>query len=60
VPQLAPEQLSQLRTIVPGAFNAVVKGQPVIQTGAFNDRAEADELVGKLAAVGLPAVLDNY
>jgi parallel beta-helix repeat protein len=60
VPQLAPEQLSQLRTIVPGAFNAVVKGQPVIQTGAFNDRAEADELIGKLAAVGLPAVLDNY
>jgi parallel beta-helix repeat protein len=60
VPQLSPEQLTQLRTIVPGAFNAVVKGQPVIQTGAFNDRAEADELVGKLTAVGLPAVVDNY
>jgi hypothetical protein len=60
VPQLAPAQLIQLRTIVPGAFNAVVRGQPVIQTGAFNDRVEADELVGKLAAVGLPAVLDNY
>jgi parallel beta-helix repeat protein len=60
VAQLGPEQLAQVRTIVPGAFNAVVKGQPVIQTGAFNDRAEADELVGKLTAVGLPAVVDNY
>ncbi len=60
VPQLGPAQLAQVRTIVPGAFNAVVKGQPVIQTGAFNDQSEADALVGKLTAVGIPAVVDNY
>jgi parallel beta-helix repeat protein len=58
VPQA--EQLAQVRTIVPGAFNAVVKGQSVVQTGAFNDRAEADELVAKLSAAGVTAIVDNY
>ncbi len=60
VPQYGAASLAQLRTIIPGAFNVRVNGQPVIQAGAFNDRTEAEGLVRKLNSAGLPATVDKY
>ncbi|NJN49358.1 MAG: hypothetical protein HC805_05740 [Alkalinema sp. RL_2_19] len=60
VPKISPDQLTQLREIVPDAFNATVNGTSVIQVGAFNDRAEAEALVNKLVSAGLTPVLDKY
>jgi parallel beta-helix repeat protein len=60
VPQAVPEQLAALRSIVPDAFNVMLKGQPVIQAGAFNDRTEAEAFARKLSDAGLNATLDNY
>lgn len=60
VPKLAGTDLKTLRELVPGAFNAQVRGQSVIQVGAFNDRAEAIDLVSKLMNAGIAPVLDNY
>jgi parallel beta-helix repeat protein len=60
VAQTGDAALAQVRSVIPGAFNAVVKGQMAIQTGAFNDRGEADAIAAQLTAAGIAAVVDNY
>ncbi|MBE9029629.1 DUF1565 domain-containing protein [filamentous cyanobacterium LEGE 11480] len=60
VPKVSGDQLLKLRELVPGAFNATVNRQSVIQVGAFNDRQEAEELVKRLVDAGLAPVLDKY
>jgi parallel beta-helix repeat protein len=52
--------LSQLQTLVPGAFSTVVRGQSVVQAGAFSDRTKAEALQQLLASQGLPVSLEDY
>jgi parallel beta-helix repeat protein len=54
------ERLSQVQTLVPGAFSTVVRGQAVVQAGAFSDRAKAEALHQLLASQGLPVSLQEY
>jgi parallel beta-helix repeat protein len=54
------DRLSQVQTLVPGAFRAVVRGQTVVQAGAFSDRAKAEALHQMLASQGLPVSLEEY
>jgi parallel beta-helix repeat protein len=52
-------QIAQVQAIAPGAFTTRVKGQIVMQAGAFTERSKADELLGQLLAQGLPASVDE-
>jgi parallel beta-helix repeat protein len=52
--------LSQVQNLVPGAFSTVVRGQSVVQAGAFSDRAKAEALHQMLASQGLPVSLEEY
>jgi parallel beta-helix repeat protein len=54
------ERLSQVQMLVPGAFSTVVRGQAVVQAGAFSDRAKAEALQQLLASQGLPVSLQEY
>jgi parallel beta-helix repeat protein len=54
------DRLSQVQTLVPGAFSTVVRGQAVVQAGAFSDRTKAEALHQMLASQGLPVSLEEY
>ncbi len=54
------DRLSQVQTLVPGAFSTVVRGQAVVQAGAFSDRTKAEALHQMLASLGLPVSLEEY
>ncbi|NJM48894.1 MAG: hypothetical protein HC860_24260 [Alkalinema sp. RU_4_3] len=57
---LEGDRLSQVQTLVPGAFSTVVRGQAVVQAGAFSDRTKAEALHQMLASQGLPVSLEEY
>lgn len=57
---LQPEQVTQLKQLIPGAFNTRINGQTVVQIGAFNDRASADALANQVSAAGFTATIENY
>jgi parallel beta-helix repeat protein len=54
------DRLPQVQSLVPGAFSTVVRGQSVVQAGAFSDRAKAEALHQLLASQGLPVSLEEY
>jgi hypothetical protein len=54
------DRLPQVQMLVPGAFSTVVRGQSVVQAGAFSDRAKAEALHQMLASQGLPVSLEEY
>ncbi len=60
VPGLDPGQVSQVQSLVPGAFSTVVRGQIVLQAGAFSDRTKAEALHQLLASQGVMAALEEY
>ncbi|MDX2228566.1 MAG: DUF1565 domain-containing protein [Leptolyngbyaceae cyanobacterium bins.349] len=51
-------QQEQIRSIVPDAFPVIVRGQRVMQAGAFGDRSKADQLVASLNIQGLQALIE--
>jgi parallel beta-helix repeat protein len=52
-------QQSQVRAIVPDAFPVSLRGRPLMQAGAFGDRAKADELLQSLLNQGLKATIEQ-
>ncbi|MDX2097571.1 MAG: DUF1565 domain-containing protein [Leptolyngbyaceae cyanobacterium bins.59] len=52
-------QTSQIRSLVPDAFNTFMKGRRVIQAGAFAERTKADELLQMLLSNGLQARIEE-
>jgi parallel beta-helix repeat protein len=54
------DRLPQVQMLVPEAFSTVVRGQSVVQAGAFSDRAKAEALHQMLAGQGLPVSLEEY
>jgi hypothetical protein len=60
VPVADPDQISQVQILVPGAFSTVVRGQSVLQAGAFSDRTKAEALHQMLATQGVRAALEEY
>jgi parallel beta-helix repeat protein len=54
------DRLPQVQSLVPGAFSTVVRGQSVVQAGAFSDRTKAEALHQLLASQGLPVSLEEY
>jgi Protein of unknown function (DUF3747) len=55
-----PADASQQRTVktlVPGSFRASYQGKAVLQVGAFQDRAEADEVMDLLNRNGITSIL---
>jgi parallel beta-helix repeat protein len=53
------QERSQLRSIVPDAFQTVSSGRSVMQVGAFGDRTNADQLQQMLTAQGLRASVEQ-
>lgn len=53
------QERSQLRSIVPDAFQTVSSGRSVMQVGAFGDRTNADQLQQMLSVQGLRASVEQ-
>lgn len=51
----SPEQQTQIRQLVPGAFRTTLNGQSVLQVGVFRDRAIANSLQQQLASQNVNA-----
>lgn len=51
-------QQTQVRSIVPEAFPISYQGKPMMQVGAFSDRAKADQLANTLTSQGLSASVE--
>ncbi len=52
------ELRSRIESLVPGAFPTVVNGRSFMQTGAFSDRTNAQELVDLLNDFGFRAIVE--
>ncbi|MGB7274932.1 MAG: DUF1565 domain-containing protein [Geitlerinemataceae cyanobacterium] len=48
-----------IRAIAPDAFSTFVKGQEVVQAGAFRELDRAQSLVEQLQGLGLPATIED-
>lgn len=48
-----------IRAISPEAFSTFVKGQEVVQAGAFRELERAESLVEQLQGLGLPATIED-
>jgi parallel beta-helix repeat protein len=53
------EDQARVRTIVPDAFWTSLRGQRILQAGAFQTRSEADGLLQLLINQGLPATIEQ-
>ncbi|HLO50713.1 MAG TPA: right-handed parallel beta-helix repeat-containing protein, partial [Kamptonema sp.] len=51
--------LLRVRSLAPGAFRTFVKGQSVVQAGAFHDREKAETLLQMLVGNGLNARIEE-
>jgi hypothetical protein len=47
-----------VRSLVPSAFLTLVRGQAVMQVGAYSDRANAEEVVQMLSGKGLKVTIE--
>jgi parallel beta-helix repeat protein len=59
VETLDEQERSQVRSIVPDAFQIVSSGRAVMQVGAFGDRTNADQLQQMLSGQGLRASVEQ-
>jgi hypothetical protein len=50
-------QRQAVKTLVPDSFRAFYQGQPMLQVGAFQDRAKADEVIELLNRNGINSIL---
>lgn len=48
-----------IRAIAPDAFSTFIKGQEVVQAGAFRELDRAESLVEQLQGLGLPATIED-
>jgi len=58
VPVSSPNQVSQVRQIVPNSFASQLNGYLVVQIGAYSDRRIAEVQVSRLAQQGLSARIE--
>ena len=58
VPVSSPNQVSQVRQIVPNSFASQLNGYLVVQIGAYSDRRIAEIQVSRLAQQGLSARIE--
>jgi parallel beta-helix repeat protein len=59
VETLDEQERSQVRSIVPDAFQIVSSGRAVMQVGAFGDRTNADQMQQMLSGQGLRATVEQ-
>jgi parallel beta-helix repeat protein len=52
-------QTAAVQSIAPGAFSTRVRGEIMLQAGAFSDRTKAEELLNQLTSQGLPAMINQ-
>jgi hypothetical protein len=50
-------QQKMVKTLVPDSFRSSYQGRPMLQVGAFQDRAQADEVIGLLNRNGINSIL---
>jgi Protein of unknown function (DUF3747) len=50
-------QRQTVKTLVPDSFRSSYQGQPMLQVGAFQDRAKADEVIDLLNRNGISSIL---
>lgn len=54
-----PAQQRTVKTLVPDSFRSSYQGRPVLQVGAFQDRAKADEVINLLNQNGITSILSS-
>jgi Protein of unknown function (DUF3747) len=56
------KQRQAVKKIVPDAFRSSYQGRPMMQVGAFQDKSQADEVMGRLSQNGIDTILatDSY
>jgi hypothetical protein len=59
IPMASPTIKDDVRRLVPNAFTSRYNGQSVIQTGAYSDRAAADEQAKMLLQSGFQAIVTS-